>query len=116
MDKQEKIASSDSQLNYEAPKPKPGVLEGVKILYTGHSEPGLLESIIEEIKSLNLENYKPESKLARHLKEAIEKKWGSHWQVIVSPSTFGCAVGHEENYFVHFQYGLNLYIIYRTTE
>ncbi|KAM7540709.1 hypothetical protein Aperf_G00000043373 [Anoplocephala perfoliata] len=91
-------------------------LDGVKLLYSGSVQPGLMENVVEEIKSSNPDSFERESQFARYLKERMEKKWGQHWQVIVSKSTFGCSVGHEEGYFVHFQYGPYLYILYRTPE
>ncbi|KAH9287068.1 Tegument antigen [Echinococcus granulosus] len=106
----------DMPKEYAAPQPKPGWLEGVTLLYTGRSEEGLLEYVVSVVKSANMQDFDKESSFARYLKETMEKKWGRHWQVIVSQSTFGCAVGHEENYFVHFQYGPHLFILYRTTE
>lgn len=88
----------------------------MKVLYTGPSEPGLLEGAVGFVKSVDETKYEPESKFAVYLKESMERKYGRHWQVIVSRATFGCAIGHEENYFVHFQYGSRLFILYRTTE
>ncbi|KAM3183010.1 hypothetical protein ACTXT7_011199 [Hymenolepis weldensis] len=92
------------------------LMEGVKILYSGSTKKGLLEDIVLEIKNANIDHFDKESQFARYLKENMEKKWGQHWQVVVSKATFGCSVGHEEDCFVHFQYGPYLYILYRTPE
>ncbi|VDL88815.1 unnamed protein product [Schistocephalus solidus] len=98
---------------YAAPPPK--LMEGVDILHKDEPNSEVLEEALNLVRDHERE-YSKDSSLARYLKEQMELHYGRHWHVIVASHTMGCAVGHEDKYFIHFRYRNRLYIFYRTPQ
>ncbi|KAL7062015.1 hypothetical protein AAHC03_0418 [Spirometra sp. Aus1] len=98
---------------YGAPPPK--LMEGVEILHKDEPKSEVLEEALSLVRN-NEDKYSVDSNLARYLKEQMELHYGSYWHVIVASQTMGCAIGHEDRYFIHFRYKNRLYIFFRTPQ